>query len=454
MSPANAFVDFVGSVSAAPGAAASGSAGEPPVAAASSTLQQIAFRHGPVGVVDTATPQGSAWLQVLTSLQRNGAPAYVEFDPVNGHVTRVLQPHVVQVIAITSIADGVEVELQISHAKHYLRKSQPDYARLLAALKDALVKKTRVAVTETPVDHDIFEVSALPAGDAGTAPAAEPAAAPEGEQDGPVAAAVVPLAQAQRLFDLMNSKVCCPAGAAAPCITFGYPDDGCWGRAHEMYRLMVAEGVIADKVWIYGSLRVASRNNPRCEVRWGWHVAPTLLVDVGGGRSETYVIDPSLFPAPVTRATWASVQGDPNASLVPSAGTVFHRSSSGGITLDPTYSQTNAVLDRYRNELRLRATGADGPPPYLACLPAQAGVQFYGSVAPGATHSWFTFGWPANWHVLWSVLPLTTCPGAPQLKWRTRVERANATQATYWIVVTNTSGATVRFEGRYDVLSR
>jgi len=332
MSPANAFIDFVGSVAAAPTAAASSSAGAPPVAASSPTLMQIAFRHGPVGVVDTATPQGNAWFQVLTSLQRNGAPAYVEFDPVNGHVTRVLQPHVVQVIAITSIPDGVEVELQISHAKHYLRKSQPDYARLLAALKDAQMKKTRVAVTETPVNHDIFEVSALPAGDVGTASAATSAAEPEGEQDGPVAAAVVPLAQAQRLFDLMNSKVCCPAGAAAPCITFGYPDDGCWGRAHEMYRLMAAEGVIADKVWIYGSLRVASRNNPRCEVRWGWHVAPTLLVDAGGGRSETYVIDPSLFPGPVPRATWASVQGDPSASLVPSAGTVFHRSSSGGIT--------------------------------------------------------------------------------------------------------------------------
>jgi hypothetical protein len=454
MSPANAFVDFVSSVAAAPAAAAAASVGAPPAAAASTTLKQIAFRNGPVGMVDTATPQGSAWLQVLTLLQRNGAPAYVEFDPVNSHVTRVLQPHVVQVVAITGIADGVEVELQISHAKHYLRKSQPDYARLLAALKVALTKKTRVAVTESPVDHEIFEVSALPAGDAGTAPPAAPAAAPGGGLDGPVATAIVPLAQAQRLFELMNAKVCCPAGAAAPCITFGYPDDGCWGRAHEMYRLMAAEGVIADKVWIYGNLRVVTRNNPRCEVRWGWHVAPTLLVDVGGGRSETYVIDPSLFPGPVPRATWAGVQGDPNASLVPSAGTVFHRSSAGGITLDPGYLETNKVLDRYRNELRLRATGADGPPPYLACLPAQAGVQFYGSVAPGATHSWFTFGWPANWHVLWSVMPLTTCPGAAQLNWRTRVERANATQATYWIVVTNTSGATVRFEGRYDVLSR
>ena len=116
--------------------------------------------------------------------------------------------------------------------------------------------------------------------------------------------------------------------------------------------------------------------------------------------------------------------------------------------------QTNSVLETYRNQLRIRATGSDGPPPYLGCLPAKPGVQFYGTVEPGATHSWFTFGWPANWHVLWTVMPTTPCPGAPQLTWRTRVERANATQVTYWIVVTNLTRSTVRFEGRYDVLSR
>ena len=51
-------------------------------------------------------------------------------------------------------------------------------------------------------------------------------------------------------------------------------------------------------------------------------------------------------------------------------------------------------------------------------------------------------------------MPLTTCPGNVQLKWRTRVERASATMATYWIVVTNTTSATIRFEARYDILSR
>jgi hypothetical protein len=56
--------------------------------------------------------------------------------------------------------------------------------------------------------------------------------------------------------------------------------------------------------------------------------------------------------------------------------------------------------------------------------------------------------------MFWTVMPITPCPGGPQLTWRVQVERANATQATYWISVTNLTSSTVRFEGRYDVFSR
>jgi len=422
--------------------------------------QRIEFNGGQSVLVDTTSSQGRVWAQVLESLGRNGQPAYIEIDPTDRSLTRLLLPLVVKVVAIQPAADGVEVELEISHARHVLRNSQPEYQRLLAALQAAKAAATWVAVTETPQDHEIFDVRPWSAGAAlaGQADPAAPAdsanpAVPADEGDSG-ALALVSLAQAQRMFDLMNNRVCCPAGASSPCITFGYPDDGCWGRAHEMWRLMALEGVRADKVWIYGGLRVATRNHPSCEVRWGWHVAPTLQVDLGGGRSGTYVIDPSLFPGPVPRATWAGVQGDPAALLVPSAGSVFHRSRSGVVTLDPSYSETNMVLNRYRNDLRLRATGSNGPPPYLSCIPAEPGVQFRGAVPAGATHTWFTFGWPANWHVLWTVMPLTTCPGAPALRWRTRVERASTTAATYWIAVTNTSSAAVRFEARYQVLSR
>ena len=265
----------------------------------------------------------------------------------------------------------------------------------------------------------------------------------------------VTLQQAQQLFDLVDAKICCPASAPAPCIPFLYPDDGCWARAHEMCRLMIAAGAQPRKVWIYAafpsSLTAQTSNNPACHVVWGWHVAPTLEVDTGAG-TDTYVIDPSLFTGPVTEPTWKSVQGNPAAMLVDTDATVYHRSASGIETFDPTYSQTQIDLTTYRNLLKLRSAGSGGPPPYFTCMTQPAGVQWFGSIAPHDTHLWFTWGWPAAWHVIWTIMPLTICPGAPQLTWNVQVERSNATQCTYWITVTNLTGDPVKFEGRYNIL--
>jgi len=81
------------------------------------------------------------------------------------------------------------------------------------------------------------------------------------------------------------------------------------------------------------------------------------------------------------------------------------------------------------------------------------GVQFTGSLASGASQRWFTYGWPVQWHVVWYMMPTSPRTGAPQLGWSVSVERANATQCTYWIAVKNLTPATVTFEGRYAVLS-
>jgi Glutaminase len=68
--------------------------------------------------------------------------------------------------------------------------------------------------------------------------------------------------RAKQLFDLCRSKICCPASASAPCIPFEYPDDGCWGRAHEMCRLMILDGAQPDKVWIKGGCIRHRRTSP------------------------------------------------------------------------------------------------------------------------------------------------------------------------------------------------
>ncbi|HEY2999500.1 MAG TPA: S8 family peptidase [Acidimicrobiales bacterium] len=80
------------------------------------------------------------------------------------------------------------------------------------------------------------------------------------------------------------------------------------------------------------------------------------------------------------------------------------------------------------------------------------GTQFQGTVGANQTTCWFTFNWPAHWHVLWTVMPTTPRPGAPQVRWATRVTRTSDRYATYWICITNLTNQPVAIEGRYAVL--
>lgn len=436
----NAIVDTVRAISgAAESAAAPGTAG--------ADMTSISFAGGRNGLLDRASPRSAVWAEVLTSLQETGSPAYVEIDPASGVITNLLAPLVVQVGDIGAAeGDEIPVELIISHARHFVRRSNPDAEALLEALRRAKAENGAVAVTEQPDTHEIIDVKPAPRPKWAES-LVETAAAPP---DGTAVASPVTAARAAELFRLCNARLCCPASAAAPCIPFAYPDDGCWGRAHEMSRLMIAAGTTPDKVWIFGGLRANSINNPNCHVNWGWHVAPTVTVN-----GAITVIDPSLFPGPVSRDAWKGVQGDPAALLVGTPWTVFWRNRTGSSSVtDPSFTETNAVLNTYRNQLRLRATGPSGPPPYPNCITRPAGTQWIGVVNGGATQSWFTHSWPARWHVIWTIMPLTACPGGPQLTWSVRVERANAEHCTYWIEVKNLTPNAVRFEGRFYVLSR
>jgi hypothetical protein len=82
------------------------------------------------------------------------------------------------------------------------------------------------------------------------------------------------------------------------------------------------------------------------------------------------------------------------------------------------------------------------------------GTQWTGTLAANASGRWFTFGWPATWHMLWTAVPTSPVPGAPQITFRTQVERADAEHVTYWITVRNLTAQPVTFEGRYAILSR
>jgi hypothetical protein len=81
------------------------------------------------------------------------------------------------------------------------------------------------------------------------------------------------------------------------------------------------------------------------------------------------------------------------------------------------------------------------------------GVQFTGRIPARATNRWFTFNWPACWHVYWTVIPTTVRVGNPQIRWRVQTERASSGRITYWISITNLTDFDVDIEARYTVFA-
>lgn len=81
------------------------------------------------------------------------------------------------------------------------------------------------------------------------------------------------------------------------------------------------------------------------------------------------------------------------------------------------------------------------------------GVQFTGSLQANQTKKWFTYNWPAEWHVGWTVVPTTAKSGGPEIEWSVEVERASSQYITYWITIKNLMNVPVNIEARYAVFN-
>lgn len=331
----------------------------------------IALGDGRTVRLDPRDDRSAAIASVLDDLRRRKMPVYIESDSAGG-IASVLLPKLVKVESITERGGETSVTFEQSHARHVVKRDSPDAGELLRSLREA-GKQRWLAVTV----NDRFEIIDV-------RPFEPPFELPRFEPPPLLRwwhwcwwpwrwwgcwGRCVSARRAQELFDLCAATTCNPLTVPAPCIPFMYPDDGCWGRAHEMCRLMIAAGARPRKVWIDGWLHTPTKNHPNCFVNWGWHVAPTICVRKWRWwwwfGHEEQVIDPSLFTTPVSQATWKSVQGDPSATLTPTSADLFAR--WGGGQTDPTYTQTNIVLANYRAALQLRSLGPSGPPPYANC---------------------------------------------------------------------------------------
>jgi hypothetical protein len=120
-------------------------------------LMNVQFFGGQEGLLDMRESKSAVWAEVLESLRQTHQPAYVELDPDTHLISELHCPIVVGVAAIRPVANSedLEVDLVISHARHYLRRSHANYERNLANLRSAMEQQTKVIVTET---HDMTEI--------------------------------------------------------------------------------------------------------------------------------------------------------------------------------------------------------------------------------------------------------------------------------------------------------
>lgn len=327
--------------------------------------------------LDPENPRSEGFAHILDGLSKQRLPVYLEVDPETSVITHLLIPHVARIIDIHLIDLGVlGVDLDVSHGRHVLRQSSPDFKELEGQLREAQRAGTVVIITENDA-HEIIDIRDFrPDADSPTS-LPRPRTIPGKPWFTRLVWKIwrwpwwpwwwllcISQTKAQQFFDAMSATSCNPITVPPPCIPFLYPDDGCWGRAHEMCRLMINMGLKPRKVWIQGNLHVSTKNNPNCNVWWGWHVAPTLCVRCPTfPKTQELVIDPSLFTTPVTKPAWKAVQGDPNATLTDTSASIF---LIFGNQTDPTYSKTNTVLATYRMHLQNRSI-QHGPPPYANC---------------------------------------------------------------------------------------
>lgn len=185
---------------------------------------------------------------------------------------------------------------------------------------------------------------------------------------------------------------------------------------------------------------------------WGREVTSTGYGDLQGGTNQdlwyTASFSGTSSASPIVVGALACVQGTLKARgrppLSPARARDLLRSTGSPQQDVPGRPATQRIGNR-PNLRQLIASATQSAAPWT-------GVQFQGRLEARASTCWFTFNWPAHWHVVWAVVPTSPAPGASQIRWSTRVERSSDAFATYWICVTNLTANPVNIEGRYAVL--
>ncbi|MCE9508067.1 MAG: hypothetical protein K8R48_07120 [Alphaproteobacteria bacterium] len=140
-------------------------------------------------------------------------------------------------------------------------------------------------------------------------------------------------------------------------IAFGYAVDGCYARAHLMGRKMQEMGLTPKKAWAFEGDDKLTVGIDGQKLRWWFHVAPALSVQMPDGTVQDMVIDPSLFDGPVSLKEWGDImKADPEKLQIaafdaPPAGYTGAYCPHGAIS-DNSDEKAKKTMETYLNRQR------------------------------------------------------------------------------------------------------
>jgi len=82
--------------------------------------------------LDPERPDTRGLASILEGLSKLRQPVYLEIDPSTSAVTRLFIPYVTHVTDVQPSEEGLDVELDNSHARHVLRRDLADSAECVA----------------------------------------------------------------------------------------------------------------------------------------------------------------------------------------------------------------------------------------------------------------------------------------------------------------------------------
>jgi hypothetical protein len=295
----------------------------------------------------------------LEQSRRLKYPIYVE--TAVGQLRRVRIPRIGRVVGLRRRADGtLRVELSSNAQMLTVAPTAPDAARITQVCQISLDEHRGVVIVNDGRSGAILDA------DLAVGPSIAWVPPPPVRQPGTLIeslpAATRP--QIEEVFADLWKKTCDLSLTkdqivGSECIAYNAPNGWCHVLAEATCRHLDSLHIQSQKAWLFGNLRLRTRNSPNCYFDCYWHVAAAVRVSEGSGW-RAYVIDPIACDSPLTYDAWLSLFGNQVSARAWTDESTY--------TLDSSNHGIAVTADQFRKDLEnIRWVVTAGPRPPFAC---------------------------------------------------------------------------------------